>query len=175
MNNHLLERYKSVNDWLKFAETKHAAFIALNGGGIFGTLSSYPKVSGLCIYFKGAIILLFCTSMIFSIISFIPALRKAFLSKLYSNEDFLLNKHTINTLFYGDLAKLTTNQLLDLTKERDGVTEYRKVDVELADQIIQNSKIALTKYNYFNFSAWITFIAVVLGIANIFIFNGCPL
>lgn len=173
MNQNLYERFKSINEWLKFAETKHTAFIALNGAGVFGVLSTFPTLDGICLYSKGTIILFFSISIISSIISFIPSLRRVIHYKVYNDEEFNANKHKINSLYFGELAMLTSKQLLEVVKENDQINTFKKVDSDLADQIIQNSKIALSKYNYFTFSAWMTLLGIIMGIVNLFIFKGC--
>ena len=160
--------FTNVNDWLKFAEAKNGVLIAFNNALVFGLFSILDSTSkplnDLTTQIYITCLLLLIASAI-SILSFIPQLREPILS-LWNIPKAEPDKD--NTLYFGDILKYEKEDYLELIyKENDADTQsINKYQLQLASQIIINSKIAYFKYELFVFSSWITFIAIIISILS---------
>lgn len=139
--------FTNVNEWLKFAEAKNGALLALDCAVIvtlFGIASNSDGnfVKYLCI---PTMMLLFI-SVIFCLTSFHPKIAMKEIKLNKSKKE----KHP-NIYFFGYLCMINAETLLsELTKKVNG-KNYSKAggDSDLANQIICNSKIAMNKYSAF--------------------------
>ncbi len=145
INEELKYIFSNVNDWLKFAEAKNGALLAINVGVIitlYGIVTNndanYYKL--LCI----PIMVLLFISAIYCLLSFHPMI-----SRLELKNTNLKKNH--NIYFFGDIYQMDENKLLDELKNKLGLKDYSPTgaDSDLANQIICNSKIAMQKYNTF--------------------------
>lgn len=125
-----------VNEWLRWAETKHAAFFAANAAALFGWAALFtsgllekitPCIQGLCLVSVMGLL----TAIIISVISFIP------------NTSSNYSPHFKNLLFWGDIATLSGEAYLERFSKSD------KIDQMLAAEITINSRTAARKYNLF--------------------------
>jgi len=152
--NELEKAYNHTNQWLKFAESKNGALIALDSALIIGILSlfrSFTSIEILYYYFFWVISFLII-SMVISSLSFIPILSK-------KNQDEVSSKEIVqkkNILFFSEIKHLTPDEYLNiLIKKIDfkgsEITDYA---IDYADQIINNSKIADNKYKLFKWALY---------------------
>ena len=159
----LLNILSLVNDWLKFAETKHAMLIAFNGASIYGlmNLSEMKWVEnnpflGHYILF----VIIFCVvSVVVGILSFIPQLM--FLHINDSNPE-----NAKSSIYFGHLKNKSEKKIFQGICETNQDT-FSSFEMDIAHQIQQNSNIAANKFDLFTISAWLTIIAYVNVLAFI--------
>lgn len=167
----LYKIFSNVNDWLKFAEAKNAALIAFNSAAIAGIMQAYPTDNPDLMVFKGIMIALFAISICVSIYTFLPVLSKTFNYQKVDETKFETEKGKLNCLFYGHHCKITSNQLLTLLNIKAPITNpvVPNLEMDIADQIITNSEITMSKYKLFTFAGWLTFAGVVMGLVIVLI------
>lgn len=150
---------ESVNDWLKFAEAKNAVVVAASGFALWASLGLTLSTETGCYastYF--AILSAFLiTGFVTALLSFLPILNYRW---IVPTPRKLANG---NLLYFGHLATLSKNQVLDAYIK---ATESREADIKeihgmFAEQIIVNSRIALEKYAMFEFAIKIILIGVL--------------
>ena len=161
----LLRVFGNVNDWLKFAEAKNAMLIAFNGASIFGAIKLFDNetINNSSFLSNYALFVIIC--LIFStvncLVSFAP--RVKIVKGIYSSGKIP------NVLFFEYLKGKSSTEIF---QEITGVTDSKKqttFEIDLAEQIRQNSIIASRKYSHFTISVWITISAyITLPIAGIF-------
>jgi len=165
----LEKAYNHTNQWLKFAESKNGALIALDSAMLIGVLTLYTKFSSFKVlsYYFFWMISFLIISMVISSLSFIPVL-----SKKDQDED-LSEKidQKKNILFFSEIQNLTTdeylNHLIKKTKIKDfEITEYAK---DYAEQIINNSKITVKKYKSFKWALYFFISGVLPFMSLVFI------
>jgi len=162
MKSEIKEIFQNVNEWLKFAEAKHAGIIALNSGLIFGILSIYKDYKiYVDWYFILATLIFIGISIILSLISFFPVTK--------NEVDKLTKLENPNVFFFGSLSKLREN---DLKKELLNINPnytFDKFDNDLLNQIIVNANITSNKYRLFKYAVLMTTIGFGLPIVNVII------
>lgn len=146
-------------DWLKFAEAKNGALLALNCAILFGGLQSYPLIAQqswfLKIYFWFACLLI-AMAIVVGIASFLPRLTPLWWVDVSSP------KINPNLLFFGHLHNHTPSTLLVEYYSLLGSSgRMKKVDLAYCDQIVTNSRIAVAKLSHFNASAILTLSALI--------------
>lgn len=149
-----------VNDWLRFAEAKNAALLAANSAIVFGLLRSLVSLQSLpawvSIYLYVAIGAIGVSAAL-SMLSFVPRIRLPWIAatRRPSAED--------NLLFYGDITGYGARSYLEALYQRSAIEppEVSDLEEDYAEQIIVNSRIALMKYRFFAFAAWITLSALL--------------
>ncbi len=134
-----------INNWLKFAEAKNAVVIALTGTAIFNLIkiiSTDLHIAALIYLIQLAICFLF--SLLVALASFVPITDYLILlpkEKISKND---------NLLFFGHLAKYTKTDLVakfNEVEENETNVKFREM---YSEQIIINSRIAMSKYYFFN-------------------------
>lgn len=167
----LYKIFSNVNEWLKFAEAKNAALVAFNSAAIAGIMQAYPTDNPDLMIFKGIMIALFAISICASIYTFLPVLSKTFNYQKLNDTEFEKEKAKFNSLFYGHHCKITKEQLLALLNIKAPITNpvVPNLEMDIADQIITNSEIAMSKYKLFTFAAYLTFAGVVMGLVILLI------
>jgi len=147
--------FLNVNEWLKFAESKNAVLITLVGASIFALAETSDKF-GFCNQFFSRLYLI--NIFVFMILSFLVSLC-SFLPqvKLFWLWPEKKATATPNILFYSDLARLSPEELINTIYDTDIDKSNKEYlfKVNFAEQIINNSKIAQRKYNYFRVSVWL--------------------
>jgi hypothetical protein len=154
--------FTNVNDWLKFAEAKNLMLITFNAASIYGTskifdgswTANYPWVK----YVAFVSIVLFVFSAVVCVMSFIPSV------KILKGGEFTSNREK-NIWFYETLKEMDNVKVL---QELYGstATSFSRAEEDLAEQVIQNSKIASRKYAYFTVAAWLAisgYVTIVLA------------
>lgn len=160
--------FNNVNDWLKFAEAKNAMLIAFNSASIYGIAQTLNLdcVKGTK-FIEGyliVVIILLIFSTITSLISFAPKL------KIISG-GYYAPSNIPNVLFF---EYLKTKSNTEIIQEVTGVSAtievpYTRIELDVAEQIKQNSIIASVKYSYFTIAVWITIVAyITVPVAGIF-------
>lgn len=138
-----------VNSWLRFAEAKNGALLALATGVIVGLLQSntIAKLSGVYLcwfwWFVGSL----CLSIVAMLASFYARTNKDAYSFVAT-----VAPESGNLFFFGDLHTMSVACLCERVGCQDVSAEQRVVIEDIARQIITNSKIAQRKYIFFNFA-----------------------
>lgn len=153
----LLNELDRVDKWLSFGEAKNAALIAFNVAALS------VNMDFRCLLLLALVRILMVFSILISLASFWPNLAKqvdGIQSKPPSN-----CYETNNYLYFGDIALLNNgNEYLQiimsryLTKESNIINTYY---LDLAEEIVINSRIAVKKYKYFKYSLMIDFMAII--------------
>ena len=104
--------FNNINNWLKFAEAKNGSILAFNGAAIFALLSITKKspniIAPTLIYL---LLVTFIACVLLNLITFIPVLNALFSKKMKQKQ--ILNLNEVNLLFYGDIAKLPSEDYLN--------------------------------------------------------------
>lgn len=145
-----------TNDWLKFAEAKNGAIVAVVCTVMFGmnrvviNLEELPRY--LLIYLL-VFFMLSSLSLVIALSSFIPRLKKPFWLKVEEKSD------RDNPFYFGDACKYDSYSYLKLLGIKGS---NQSIIVEkLADQIVINSGIASLKYGLFTSAAWLFISALI--------------
>ncbi len=147
--------FQNVNEWLKFAEAKHAGMIVLNSGIIFGILSIYKDYKTIVSWeLIIVIIIVFGISIILSLISLFPITKNKTTNKT--------TETTPNLYFFGSLSKLNENEFKSELQKSYPNYQFNRIDEDIINQIIVNSNIATKKYKLFKIAVWFTTIGLVL-------------
>jgi hypothetical protein len=144
----------NVNDWLKYAEAKNAAFLAFLGAAIFCILQVIPEKSDmslLILLYFGQLLIFFSAAVVVVLLSFTPIIR---IPKLIGRQKEHTNE---NLLFYGDIVNYDSRGYLEAVSKSYCIDydKNSKLLFDYAEQIIVNSQIAIRKYVAFNISIWL--------------------
>jgi hypothetical protein len=153
----------TVNDWLKHAEGKHAVLLGLNAGvvGVVINLVDFSCLSlSLVTLYEGWLVSLLIASMVISISSFLPILVAP-----KAAHQVAPDKGSINPMFFRDAASMQPIELAAMLKASE---EPSNNDIWTAEQIVNNSRIALRKYQLFEKAVWVSFFGVLPPIALVF-------
>jgi hypothetical protein len=156
VENRLSDLLSRVSDWLKFAETKNNGAVALSStalGVIVTFLVAGPPVPTLAGVGLGVGALTLMVSLMLAVASFLPSTN--------------LEKHLVgerekptardNLLFYGHLARYEPTALARAVAEHyfedvDQTYTPSKLAVDLAGQVITNSRITVRKLAFFRYA-----------------------
>ena len=153
--------FSNINEWLKFAEAKHAGLIILNSAIIIGILSSYNNIQH-CLLKPSILIGFACfgISMFLSIISQFPITQNIIIKKTVVQNP--------NLYFFGHLSNFEVQDLINQLKTVDSNFIPNKLDLDLANQILVNSRITLTKFSLFKFASYISALGFgIIGISSL--------
>ena len=144
-----------VNEWLKFAEAKNGALLAVDVAIVFGILQLISNTSS-----KGwtyLAIFLIGLSAISALLSFIPQLKVTSSAKQKTRD-----KET-SLIFYGHIAKYDPENYVRTLYSGAGIEgpSIASIELDFAQQIITNSRIALRKNRYFSAGLWLTVLGLV--------------
>ena len=178
IQNYFEKQLNTTNYWLSFAEAKNAALIVFNMT-LIGMLVS---TDDLIMIYKLIFSIPFVISIIISLCSFWPnifeILKRKDACKVNVNNHFKGKdncKTNKNLLFYGNVAKIDdAKEYIELVRTRyysqvlmeDVET---KINIDFANEIITNSKIAVKKYNMFKASLGIDIIMLIVAIVLLII------
>ena len=167
MRDELKTIFSNVNEWLKFAEAKNAGITAFNAAIIIGLSSAFPDIQNYInkYAFLGGIFIL-GISILLAFNSQFPQL---------DNEELASSKiEKPNLYFFGNLSKLTTTDfVLELQKRESGFVASQ-FDLDIINQIIINSKIAVFKYNNFKNALITSIVGISIIVISILIKTLCP-
>lgn len=153
----LQEILDRTNDWLKFAEAKNGALLALNCAIIFGlsqTLSNMTAPPEALRMFALQAIGCLSAGVVFGTTTLIARLTPPWWIK------FPNPGTSTNILFFGDICAHNSNSFLTEYYSTTGAqSTFSKIDLQYASQIVTNSKIAFIKFKQFNVAATLTICA----------------
>jgi hypothetical protein len=157
-----------VNEWLKFAEGKNAALFAGDLGLMFGITNFIRSNDDLhCViklYLLAALAFIFFGTAC-CLLSFVPRTKIPFLKQKRNPR----RKH--NFLFYGDISQYDADKYIEALYricDKD-IKEITSIERNYAEQIVVNSRIAMTKYGWFNIAVYLNLSALLTPIMSIFI------
>lgn len=172
MEDKLGQIFSNVNDWLKYAETKNGILLSLNGAGILGIFSMLKDVPEP---FKSVLlwclIPALCCSLFVSLISFLPITDRLFKKKYDLSDTKLENT---NLFFYGDIRKLSVEVYLAFfyqSYQKDEPEVYVKPELDLANQILNNSEITYKKLVLFKISVSVASVGLLGSALFALIYN----
>jgi hypothetical protein len=150
----------TVNEWLKFAEAKNGALLVADTAILFGIFAvlNRPAVQRVFIYLA---VILVIISAISSLVSFIPQLKVfSFTSKKRTGKKASL-------VFYGHIAEYDPQSYIEALHAESGTESavIAPMEVDYAQQIIINSRIAVRKYRCFNVGLYLTVLALLFLLA----------
>lgn len=169
MDKNLYNILLNINEWLKFAEAKNAALIALNLGSIFGMISILTiedlSLNQCLIYYSYSFLLFNLLSLSISLFSFWPQLQCSCNS--IEKKDSLL--------FFSDIINYNEKEYLSKLYDSYDKTEgkYGQIELDYAKQIIIISKIANQKYSLFKIALWFTLSAIlspIFGVISLIVY-----
>jgi hypothetical protein len=163
MSNHLEDKLetilKHVNDWLKFAEQKNATLVALNAGAVWGVsklLTGSLQPAGALYYLSVVGYILLFASIFVCLTAFFPILSNVWFKPGEK-------KSTDNAIFFGDIAKYSAAEYLNLLKSKVNIeSSHPGLELDYANQITNNASIALDKYKRYRIAARLFFMSVML-------------
>lgn len=139
-----------ANDWLKFAEAKNGALIAVVCTVMFGlyrVVSAIDEIPTFLLIYMTTFFVLSILSLSISLVSFLPRLKKPFWIRIDEK------RNIDNPFYFGDACKYTGYEYLRLLN-LDGTSDQDYILEKLADQIVTVSKISFMKYRLFTTAAW---------------------
>ena len=148
----------TVNEWLKFAEAKNGALLAVDSAIIFGALKLVSDASWLNAILSYSTVSLAIASAVSCLVSFIPRINlPSFTLRKIPEKDTSL-------LFYAHIAKYNPESYLKAlcSQSCDSMESSSSLEIDFARQIVTNSKIAVKKYNCFTVGLWLTVTALIL-------------
>lgn len=153
--------FANTNEWLKFAEAKHAGLIVLNAGLVFGILSSYNNIQNY----------IFKPTILIGIISLGTSIFLGIISQFPITQNIFYNTKTIqnpNLYFFGHLSNIDKQTFIDEYKLVHPEFKPSKLDTDLINQILVNSRITESKYKIFKFASYLTTLAIgIIGFSSI--------
>ena len=163
----LQDVFQNVNSWLNFAEVKHGALIALDTTFILGiiTLIVDKKLDGSSMWGLGIIII----SLLISMYSYYPNIK-------WIKDEWMIGRKKVtpnrNLLFYRDIFQLSNKEYLEkIYKDYYNiqVSEFKKKEIDYAEEIVVNSRITMKKYFLFKISLVSCSIGILVLIVPLFI------
>jgi len=156
--------FENVNNWLKFAEAKNGALIALNSAMIFGLVRAMMNNKNLYIEsYVNCMIFLLVVSIVMAILSFIPKLKYPYIK-------FDIPSKNDNLLYFGDVSKYSEEEYSKKLMKIIEKSENDKLDKFYIQQIVINSKITYIKYKQFEIAVWFTLSALLTPIGALLLF-----
>ena len=160
---------KQVIDWLKFAEAKNGALIAVGCATIFGVFRMYTslnEVNGLITYYVITFLTLTAASVVLSLMSFIPRMDPPFWISMPEKLD------TDNPLFFGHACKYSKRTYLDLFNKYIESSASNSLNIEsaISDQIVNNSRIAFIKFSIFGSAVFLFLAGILTPVGALFLY-----
>ena len=160
MEDKLKEIFENVNGWLKVAESKNGALVIADLAIAVGLLQLIkgvddPNAFWMCYAYIAIVLSLISAAVCLT--SFVPQLRMPWFTGRGDPS------HDDNLLFFGHIAKYPPGNYLQrlyrLRNEQppENLSEF---ELDYAEQIVTNSRIAQRKYDTFSIGAWLTIAAV---------------
>lgn len=153
-----------IVDWLKFAETKNGAAFVASVGGMYAVsriVLGPNKLNLIVELYLGLAAIFLVLSWLTALLSFLPNLYPPFWVKQDPPAEL------DNPLYFAHAAKYSKLKYLDIVSSRyeldlDG--GQREIAVDICDQIVNNSRIALLKFRAFETAAWLLAAAILTPI-----------
>jgi hypothetical protein len=144
----------TVNEWLRHAEAKNGVLVGVVVGGIAAASGVIQGAFSVCVVlgvWVAFAVSCLAIALVISLSSFIPMLDAP------DGRRWLRHLESPNPLFFGHAAHLTPDKLVDMLAPQSAGNQ---VDLWRAEQIITNSRIAVTKFNRFTTATWTVFIGI---------------
>lgn len=161
--------YADVSEWLKFAETKHAALFAFWTALLIGVLTS-DYYNTLDIRLRYVIIILILIGGILNLISFVPFLNRIEILKKYCYKKY--KNCSDNKIFYQSIfidtfsVPYNVDESVKKYQNSLGITsediKNNKLLKDYMRQIIEVSQVATIKYCLFSYSILYTCIIFLI-------------
>ena len=162
-----------VNEWLRYAEAKNGALAAIAGAALAAvgnalatstSLSSESKTLGACTAICVGL------SCLIALFSFVPWVNRI---TLLTARKGVSDAKKDNLLFFGDVCKYTPEEFLNSMARRyfqnDTYEAAQQLgDLDLADQIVLNSRITVAKFRFFKVGIWALIAAIPAALAALF-------
>ncbi len=148
-NNELKFIFANINEWLKFAEAKHAGLVVFNSGLIIAILANITALKPF-VYKETIIIGIICfgISILLSILSQFPLTQNFFKD--------IKNIENPNLLFFGSLSHLNNEAFIKEYKKENEAFKLTSMNNNLINQILINSRITSSKFSLFKYSSFLT-------------------
>lgn len=152
--------FQNVNEWLKFAEAKHAGLLVLNSGVIFGIFTIYKDYqSSLPKMIILLALIFFGLSMLLSIVSLFPRTHNILpKQKKFKNP---------NLYFAGHLCKLDVGDFKTELLEIYPTHVFDRFEDDLLNQIIVNATITTRKYHFFKLATISTTVGFIIPLTTL--------
>ena len=170
----LLTILAQVNAWLQFAEAKNAGLVALDVIALAAIVSILPSTEvEIAEPVAGGLLvssLLLVLSLAISLWSFIPRRDRRKLASTTRSP----SPGTNNLYFYGDVCGYQPRQLAtEIATRYDRIQHYDPAlhpsHVDLASQIIANSRITVAKNNNFRVATIVALFAFAAAVAGVLV------
>lgn len=147
----------TVNEWLKFAEAKNAGLLVADIAVLFGAFSLLAESTGRGPAIHLAIVLVI-GSATSSLVSFSPQVR------VLSSKPIRRTQKQASLIFYGDIAECEPRSYVEALHAESGTdpAEIAPIEIDYAQQIIMNSRIAMRKHRCFKVGLWLAVSALLL-------------
>ena len=172
VENRLLTILEMVNEWLQFAEAKNAGLVALDALALAAILAILPAaaVPGAVSGGLVAASLLLLASLGISLWSFIPRSDMGNLVSPVGRRP----RASDNLYYYGDICGYQPDQLAaEIARRYDKIQNYEPAQnpshVDLASQVIANSRITVAKNRCFKLATWIALLALATAAGGVVI------
>jgi hypothetical protein len=165
--------FSNVNEWLKFAEAKNGVLIAFNGAAIWGMLQSFEEICKINEYLMFPSYIFIVSSLIgiiISLFSFMPTLKLS--KKVIKEIDGKVIKNQ-SLIFFRDVSEFNSDKYLkSLYRRSEGkaVEDLNSYELDLANQIVANSRTAWLKYRRFFWALNVTLFGMIVPIPFMVIF-----
>lgn len=173
----LLTILEMVNEWLQFAEAKNAGLVALDGLALAAILAILPSAEAPVAITAGLVgaSLLLLVSLGVSLWSFLP---RGDLGKLVSAVG-RRPRATDNLYYFGDVCAYRPDQLAgEIARRYDKIRDYEPAQhpahVDIASQVIANSRITVVKNRCFTAATWIALLALGVAAAGVVVALALP-
>ena len=154
MYDRLRDIFNNVNDWLKFAEAKHGALVALNSGVIFGIISVFKQLPFIPFYVIFICVTFLGTSILLSFLSLFPRHEKKGIDKKKPTNANLFSSRDLSMYDAEDLKE-------ELNKRSNTAHVFTGLEEDLIHQIILNAYISTRKYKLFKIAIYVTLSAFI--------------
>jgi hypothetical protein len=155
----------TVDANLRYAESKHAYFVAFNGVAIFG---GFGVLRNLSVGSSGSMQVMLMVTMLFLIAAIITSMYSFFPVIVKATEACGETGSCDNALFFEHIKAHSVDSYISLLCDK---YQARPEDILLLDrciisQIIINARLASRKFAFFRLAAMLDLCAVVLGLGG---------
>jgi hypothetical protein len=168
----LLKLFQNVNDWLKYAEAKNAVLLAFSGAVITAVVTYLSTASKPLASLKIGLLInvsLLALCSLITAVSFLPKTDLEHFNWLNSKPSKVNNRNlkpTDNLYHFGDLQKYKSSELVDAINNsyfNGSINQpYKKEHLDITNQIITNSQIAIIKFSLFTKAIWILILSILV-------------
>lgn len=160
--------YVTVNDWLKYAETKNAILFPVLVAIFLGVLSilfqNKIEIIWIKIYLYNVLVFTFIGAVSI-MLSFFPNIKKPF---IFSGE----KSNNSNLLYFGDIQQYSTTDFKKVYCDKYCISTdtITSMDEDYIQQIIINSKITFKKLIFFKIGLFLMLSAFITIFLSLFVF-----